>query len=66
VLLAPEIEANREEKIRQALINAPPTISASINLLTNAPIPEYDYLIEVVERVRPLADKINGKPVQLY
>ena len=66
VLVAPTMKANQQEQIRQALTEASPGLAASAGYVTNVPVPDYQYLIEVVERVNPLADKINRKPAPLY
>ena len=66
VLVSPNIEANQQKKIIQAMITASPTIAASARYLSNAPVPDYNYLIKIVKRVSPLRDEIEQKPVKLY
>jgi phosphonate transport system substrate-binding protein len=66
ILVASRIDANQEEQILKALVNASPSISASTGYLSNVPLPDYTYLLKVINRVIPLVDEIKEKPVQLY
>ncbi|WP_353673810.1 PhnD/SsuA/transferrin family substrate-binding protein [Synechocystis sp. LKSZ1] len=66
VLLSPNLEAKQQAALTQALADNSPTVAASAGYLPEAPVPSYSYLIQVVERVAPIAQKINLKPAPLY
>jgi phosphonate transport system substrate-binding protein len=66
VLVGPTVERNWQIQITKALEETPPEISASAGFVTNASLPDYKYLIKVVQRVRPLAERLQSKPAPLY
>ncbi|NET03398.1 MAG: phosphate/phosphite/phosphonate ABC transporter substrate-binding protein [Symploca sp. SIO2B6] len=66
VLAGPRIELNQLEQVRRALESAPPNMAAAAGYIPNAKSPDYKYLIEVVKRVRPIAERIKQKPAPLY
>lgn len=66
VLISSKLEPQRQQLIQQTLAEVPSTIAASAGYITNAPPPDYSYLIEVVERVRPIAARITQQPAPLY
>lgn len=66
VLISSKLPAVPQQQIKQTLAQVPSTIAASAGYVTNAPPPDYSYLIEVVERVRPIAARITEKPAPLY
>jgi phosphonate transport system substrate-binding protein len=66
VIISPNLDARQQEAVRTALANASPTVVDSAGYITNAPAPDYSYLIEVVKRVIPIAERIRQKPAPLY
>ena len=52
ILASDRLERNQQEQIRQALQETPSFIAANAGYLTNEPLPDYSYLIGVIERVR--------------
>jgi phosphonate transport system substrate-binding protein len=66
VLLSPTIERNQGEIIANAMKSASPAIIQEAGYIPNAPIPDYKFLIKVVDRVRPIVTRINQKPAPLY
>jgi phosphonate transport system substrate-binding protein len=66
VLVASTVDADQQQKIRQALVDMSPAIAASAGYIPNAPVPDYKYLTEVVNRVSPIAERIKHKPAPLY
>ena len=66
ILISPTLEPMQEKQIHQALANVPVAIAQLSGYLPNAPIPRYQYLIEVVTRVTPIASRIKEKPARLY
>jgi phosphonate transport system substrate-binding protein len=65
ILVSPQIERNRLEQIRQVMKAASPDIAQAAGYITNASVPDYKYMIQVVERVMPIARKIMNKPAPL-
>jgi phosphonate transport system substrate-binding protein len=66
VLVGPQVDRDRQDKIRAALASAPAPVAAAAGYITNAEPPDYSYLIKVVKQVRPIAKRINEKPAPLY
>jgi phosphonate transport system substrate-binding protein len=74
LLISPEVAPEQSEKIQQALRNLNAVMAEEIGLVTNAPVPDYQYLISVVERVRAIfpGDRTDNtallrqKPVNLF
>ncbi len=66
VLIAPTIQRNDQDIIRQYLQQASTTLIQEIGYLPNDPAPDYRYMIAVVERVNRIASKLNSKPVILF
>jgi phosphonate transport system substrate-binding protein len=66
VLVSPNVDRNQQEQIRQALESAPANVTAAAGYVSNAKPVNYDYLIKVVKRVRPIAKRIKEKPAPLY
>jgi phosphonate transport system substrate-binding protein len=66
VLIGSTLERNRQESIRKVMSEFPSDVAQQAGYITNAPIPDYKYMISVVERVQLLADNLQGKPVQLF
>jgi phosphonate transport system substrate-binding protein len=66
VLVSPDLNPSQQDRIKEALSEVSPAIAASAGYITNAPPPDYKYLIEVVDRVTPIAERIKQKPAPLY
>ncbi len=66
ILVSPELDPRQREKIRQTLAGASSSLAASASYLPNAPIPDYRYMIEVVDRVNAIGARIKEKPAPLY
>jgi phosphonate transport system substrate-binding protein len=74
ILLSPKIERNTQEAIRKILSEVPSVVAQEAGFVTNAPVPDYKYMISVVERVRAIfpADTrsssalLQQKPVRLF
>lgn len=54
VLIGPIIERNRQEQIRLVMSEAPSILAQEAGYITNGPLPDYQYMIAVVERVRAI------------
>lgn len=66
VLVSPSIKRNQQEQIRKAMELATPQIIDAAGYIPNAPAPNYQELIKVINKVRPLAEQLKNKPVSLY
>ncbi|WP_238360986.1 phosphate/phosphite/phosphonate ABC transporter substrate-binding protein [Iningainema tapete] len=66
VLIGPNVERNRQERIRSYMKNAPPNLVADVGYLPNADAPNYQDMISIVKRVTSIADRLNAKPVRLF
>lgn len=66
ILVGPKVEQYQQEQIRKALKSASPTVAAAAGYLPNAKVPDYKKLIEVVARVRRIAERIKEKPAYIY
>lgn len=74
VLISPTIERNAQESIRKILSETPSVVAQEAGFVTNAPVPDYKYMISVVERVRAIfpgdsketAALLQQKPVRLF
>jgi phosphonate transport system substrate-binding protein len=65
VLLGPAIERNRQQQIQKIMREAPPDITGDAGYVPAAKIPNYDQFSQLVEKVRPLEDKVKSTPVTL-
>ncbi|MEO0374070.1 MAG: PhnD/SsuA/transferrin family substrate-binding protein [Cyanobacteria bacterium P01_A01_bin.17] len=66
VLVGPTVDRNLQEEIRMALESAGAPVAAAAGYAANSEPPDYSYLIKVVKRVRPIAERIKEKPAPLY
>ncbi|MDZ8050105.1 MAG: phosphate/phosphite/phosphonate ABC transporter substrate-binding protein [Aulosira sp. ZfuVER01] len=66
VLIGPNIERNRQEYIRKVMSDFPSGLAQEVGYVTNGKIPDYQYMISVVERVKLIAPQIQTKPVRLF
>lgn len=66
VLIGPKIDANLQSQLLDALESASPRTKRSVGYISNAQPPNYEYLIKVVKRVQPIAERIREKPAPLY
>lgn len=65
ILVAPTVELYQQEQIRKTLASASLRIIAEAGYLPNAQVPNYQGLIELITKVKPLGEKLKKKPVEL-
>ncbi len=65
VLLGPTVDRNQEQQIKAAMSEAPSSITEDAGYIPNAQLPNYEQLIQIVEKVRPLENRLRKKPVVL-
>lgn len=66
VLIGPVVERNRQEQIQKIMSTAPPSVVQEAGYIPNQPVPDYQYMIDVVERVKLVATRIREKPARLF
>lgn len=65
VLLGPTVDRNQEQQIKAAMSEASSSITDDAGYIPNAQLPNYEQLIQIVEKVRPLENRLRKKPVVL-
>lgn len=68
VLIGSTVERNRQEYIRKVMSEAPLVLAKEAGYVPNAPVPDYRYMIAVVERVRsifPYESRLGAADLQL-
>ena len=66
VLIGPNTEHDRQEYIRKYMSEAPAPLAQEVGYLPNMPVPDYQYMVSVVERVRPITTHIREQPARLF
>lgn len=66
VLIGPSIEHNRQNNIRKVLSEFPSMLASEVGYVPNGQVPDYQYMIAVVEKVRAIAAHIQEKPTHLF
>jgi phosphonate transport system substrate-binding protein len=66
ILVSPDLDEDFRAELVQVLEQSPPSVLESVGFVPNAAPPSYDYLIQVVKRVRPIAQRIKEQPAPLY
>lgn len=66
LLVAPTVERNQQEQIQKALRAASSQIIDAAGYIPNAKLPNYQELVKIINKVRPLAEQLKKKPVSLY
>ncbi|MBD2359059.1 PhnD/SsuA/transferrin family substrate-binding protein [Tolypothrix sp. FACHB-123] len=65
-LIGPNVERNRQEYIRKIMNEFPSSLAQEVGYVPNGTIPDYQYMISVVERVRLISPQLQTKPVRLF
>jgi phosphonate transport system substrate-binding protein len=65
LLVSPTIERNQQEQIQKALELASPQIINSAGYIPNAKLPNYQELINAINKVRSFTKQLKDKPVYL-
>jgi phosphonate transport system substrate-binding protein len=66
VLVAPNVDPKRQEQIRKIMDAAPLSVVRDIGYVPNVSVPDYEYMISVVRRVRSIDANIRQKPARLF
>lgn len=66
VLIGPNVETNRQQLIRNYMKDAPPNVVQDVGYVPNAEPPDYKNMISLIKQLKPIADRLNSKPVRLF
>lgn len=66
VLMGPTVERTRQEQIGKIMSAAPASLIQETGYVPNEPLPDYQYMIAVVERVRSIATHLHEQPTRLF
>ena len=66
VLVGPSIDRNLQEYIERAMSEATPNLAAAAGYIPNADPPNYEFFIELIEKVSPYESRIYETPASLY
>ncbi|MBN3874500.1 phosphate/phosphite/phosphonate ABC transporter substrate-binding protein [Nostoc sp. JL33] len=66
VLIGPDVERNRQEFIRKVMGDSPSGLAEEVGYIPNGQVPDYKYMISMVERVSSISSKLQNKPVRLF
>ncbi|MEO0354493.1 MAG: PhnD/SsuA/transferrin family substrate-binding protein [Cyanobacteria bacterium P01_A01_bin.3] len=66
VLVGPSVDRNLQEYIEQAMSEATPNLAAAAGYIPNANPPNYEFFIELIEKVSPYESRIYETPTSLY
>ncbi|MEB3159919.1 MAG: PhnD/SsuA/transferrin family substrate-binding protein [Synechocystis sp.] len=66
VLLNPNLEARLQSQIKDAMTQVSPAIAASAGYLLEVPLPDYDNLIDVIEKINPIANQLKQTPAVVH
>lgn len=65
VVLSPNLDSKQQQQIIEAMRQATPNIARDAGYIPNATPPNYQQFIELVDKVKPLENKIRQKPAVL-
>ena len=66
VLIGPNVERNRQEFIRKVMSDAPSGLAQEVGYVPNGQVPDYKYMISMVDRVSSITSKLQDKPVRIF
>ncbi|WGV27501.1 phosphate/phosphite/phosphonate ABC transporter substrate-binding protein [Halotia branconii] len=66
VLIRSTIKPNRQKHIRQVMSEFPAVLAQEVGYVPNGQVPDYKYMIDVVERVKLITPQLENKPVRLF
>ena len=66
VLISPKLERNQQELIKKAMSSVSSDLAENTGYIPNAKVPDYQNLIAMIEKVKPMEAHINEKPARLF
>jgi phosphonate transport system substrate-binding protein len=65
VVLLGAVERNQAEFISRVMAEAPADIAGDAQYIPGAQLPSYDHFIQIVDKIRPLEDRVQQQPATL-
>ena len=65
VIINNGVESNLQQKIENAMNQAPSNIISDAGYIIDRPVPDYEEFIKLVRKVRPLEQRVNNTPAVL-
>jgi phosphonate transport system substrate-binding protein len=65
VLIGPNIDITRQNQIQNIMREAPSDVTADAGYVPTAKIPKYDQFIQLIDKVRPLENRVKQQPAVL-
>lgn len=66
VLIGPNVELKRQEFIHKIMSDAPSNFTQEVGYVPNGQVPDYKYMISVIDRVSSITSGLQNKPVHLF
>ncbi|MER3435031.1 MAG: phosphonate ABC transporter substrate-binding protein [Leptolyngbya sp. ERB_1_1] len=66
VLLSPTVDRTQQDRIREVMQQASSGLVEAVGYLPRDPVPDYQYMISVVDRVQPLAAHLQEQPARIF
>ncbi|MFN6572676.1 phosphate/phosphite/phosphonate ABC transporter substrate-binding protein [Dendronalium sp. ChiSLP03b] len=66
VLIGSSVERNRQEYIRKVMSQISSVLAQEVGYVPNGKVPDYKYMIDVVDRVKSITSQLQNKPVRLF
>ncbi|MGJ5673982.1 MAG: phosphate/phosphite/phosphonate ABC transporter substrate-binding protein [Nostochopsis sp.] len=66
LLIGPNVERKNQEYIQRILNEFPSIFAQEVKYVPNGKVPNYQYMITVVNRVMAIASQLQNKPVRLF
>jgi phosphonate transport system substrate-binding protein len=65
ILVSPNVELREAENLQVVFRDTPPAIASLAGFIPNAEVPDYSYLMRVVDRVSQISERVRQEPAPL-
>ncbi len=66
ILIGKNVDRTKKDLIRKYLREASPVLIQELGYVSNGEIPDYSYMISVIQKVAPLDKRLRSQPVRLF
>ncbi|MDX2271295.1 MAG: PhnD/SsuA/transferrin family substrate-binding protein [Cyanobacteriota bacterium] len=66
VLLGPSVDRNQQDLIVKAMNDLPPNVVETIGYIPNSEVSDYQYLIDLIRKIKPIENQVTQKPAVLF
>jgi phosphonate transport system substrate-binding protein len=66
ILIGKNVDRTKKDLIRKYLREASPVLIQELGYVPNGEIPDYSYMISVIQKVAPLDKRLRSQPVRLF